>query len=284
MSCSNGPLRLHLLPLLVYSCLSQMLFSSNFLNDCHAHGFWQIDSCLVRLRAAECCRSNHVQRTWSLFLMARYRNLQVWFFNGFKHFAGIDWNEVTGTLITSDRENISFPLQQLYLDVCQTQKDNYSVFSNISHTENKSSSTPLFLKSAKCLCFRFATHFDSSPSSVLCLLFWWSGLALPQFKWEYLVITFCCFVCLCTYVLPNNLCKERLRLHPVRETSLKIRIRFGAADRKQILKTLETVVIMMQLCRFRLNFLPLCFDFVVSEGIISPRSREQTTQIISQAE
>lgn len=95
--------------------------------------------------------------------------------NGFKHFAGIDWNEVTGTLITSDRENISFPLQQLYLDVCQTQKDNYSVFNNISRTENKSYSMPLFLKSVKRLCFRGATHFGSSPSSVLCLLFW--GLA-----------------------------------------------------------------------------------------------------------
>lgn len=64
--------------------------------------------------------------------------------------------------------------------------------------------------------------------------------------------------------------KTIIPLLPVGETSLKIRIEFGAADRKQILKTLETVVIMMQLCRFRLNFLPLCYNFVVSEGLISP--------------
>lgn len=171
--------------------------------------------------------------------------------NGFKHFVGIDWNEVTRSLITSDRENISFPLQRLYLDVCQTQKDNYSIFNNISHTENKSYSKALFLKSVKCLCFRWATHFGSSPSSVLCWLFVRSCLAVPQFKWEYLEITFCCFVCLCTYVLPNNFCKENLR--PVRGTSLEIRIKFDAGDRKQILKTLETVVIMMQLCRFKLK-------------------------------
>lgn len=156
--------------------------------------------------------------------------------NGFKRFAGIDWNKVTGILITSDIENISFPLQRLYLDVCQTQKDNYSIFNNISHTEKKSYSKPLFLKSVKCFCFRCATHFGSSPSPVLCLLFVRSGLAVPQFKWEYLEITFCCFVCLCIYVLPNNFCKVHLRLCPVRETSLEIRIKFGAADQKQILK------------------------------------------------
>lgn len=147
-----------------------MLFSSNFLNDCHAHGFWQIDSCLACLRAADGCRSNHVQRTWSLFLIARFRNLQVWLLMASSIFQASIETKLPGTLITSYRENISFPLQQLYLDVCQTQKDN-----NVSHTENKSYSMALFLKSVKCLCFHSATHFGSSPSSVLCLLF--CGLA-----------------------------------------------------------------------------------------------------------